>query len=65
MPENVGLVAEQLICDVLAVTVSDDLFDSVVPAVNGVDPDKVAVPVPKSMVLMFPLSLDIDPAVRL
>ena len=54
-----------MICDVLAVSVSDALFDSVVPAVNGVDPDNVAVPVPKSMVLMFALLLDIDPAVRL
>lgn len=55
-PDKVGEVAEQFICDVLAVTVKFARLVSVVPRFIGVDADNVVVPVPKLTVLEFPLS---------
>lgn len=48
-------VEEQLICDVLAVTVRLARFVSVVPKLIAVLPDKETVPEPKLMVQEFPL----------
>ena len=65
LPEKVGDVAEQVICDVLAVHVNAARLVSVVPNVSGVLPESVVVPVSKSIVLELPLSDDIELAVRL
>ena len=56
LPDKVGEVAEQFICDVLAVTVKFARLVSVVPRFIGVDADNVVVPVLKLIVLEFPLS---------
>ena len=65
LPEKVGDVAEQVICDVLEVHVNAARSVSVVPNVSGVLSECVVVPVSKSTVLELPLSDDIELAVRL
>ena len=64
MPEKVGELAEKLIWAVPAVIVKPAADVSVIPKLKEV-PLKVAVPVPKSNVLVFKFTLDKPSVVKL